>query len=326
MLPIVPLLFLALVPHASSPLQSGRQLTELFYAGRTEQLWERMGDSMRATLGSPAGLAAFAENARNVLGRETDLLDEETSEQNGVATYLRTSRFEKNAAPFKVLWSFDDAGRIVDFWIRPTEEAGAVVYTTKTALRLPFDGEWIVTSGGRTPELNHHNVDYPNRFACDFARAEDAKLTVESPGRRNEDYASWGKPILAPADGIVAGVADEVADNTPGRPDSKAPSMGNYVVIDHGNGEFSVLGHLRRGSIKVRAGDRVIAGQLLAACGNSGNSNGPHLHYNLQTVGRPSTGSGLPAQFLRYVADGTAVDRGEPTRGQRIRNQSAPAH
>src|SRR5262249_17415626 len=152
----------------------------------------------------------------------------------------------------------------------------------KTALRLPFDGEWIVASGGRTPELNQHNVDYPNRFACDFARAEDARFSTESPGRRNEDYASWGKPILAPAPGVVAAVNDSIEDNTPGHMDPKAPPGGNYVVIDHGNGEFSLLAHLRRGSVKVRVGDRVVAGQVVGACGNSGKSNGPHLHYNLQ--------------------------------------------
>jgi murein DD-endopeptidase MepM/ murein hydrolase activator NlpD len=288
MLTMIPLLIaLALMPQGPSPLESGRRLTERFYAGRTDELWEKMGDPLRATVKSPAGLAAFAENARQVLGRETDLLDEAISETQGLSTYLRTARFEKSAAPFKILWSFDGAGRIVDFWIRPTEEAADVVYTTKTALRLPFDDEWIVVSGGRTPQLNHHNVDYPDRFAYDFARAEDARFSIDSPGRRNEAYASWGKPILAPGDGIVAAAADGIADNTPGRPDSAAPSLGNYVAIDHGNGEFSVLGHLRRASVRVRVGERVTAGQVVGACGNSGNSNGPHLHYNLQTGERP---------------------------------------
>src|SRR6185436_6551410 len=103
-----------------------------------------------------------------------------------------------------------------DFWIRPTEDAAQVVYTTKTELRLPFDGEWIVASGGRTPELNHHNVDYPNRLAYDFARAEDARFSTDSPGRKNGDYASWGTPILAPGAGIVAAAEDGLADNPPG--------------------------------------------------------------------------------------------------------------
>src|SRR6185436_12516733 len=146
-----------------------------------------------------------------------------------------------------------------------------------------------------------------------------------SPGRKNGDYASWGTPILAPGAGIVAAAEDGLADNPPGVPDTKVSSLGNYVAIDHGNGEFSLLGHLRRGSLKVHIGEYVTTGQVLGACGNSGNSNGPHLHYNLQTGARPNQGTGLPAQFLRYAADGATVERGEPTRGQRIRNQPKPA-
>jgi murein DD-endopeptidase MepM/ murein hydrolase activator NlpD len=313
-------LLLAQGPDTSPSLETGRRLTETFYAGRTDEIWAKMDDHLRSEVKSAAGLAAFAANARDVLGREVVLVDEEVSVKDGITTYLRTARFEKPAEPFRILWGLDGAGRIVDFWIRPTEAASAVVYATKTTLRLPFDGEWIVASGGRTPELNHHNADFANRFACDFARAEDARFSTESPGRRNEDYASWGKPILAPGPGTVAAAVDAVADNVPGRVDPKAPSMGNYVVIDHGNGEFSVLGHLRRGSVKVRAGERVVAGQVVGACGNSGNSNGPHLHYNLQTGPRPQEGTGLPAQFAGYLADGARVERGEPTRGQRVRN------
>ena len=315
------LLVLALALQAPSPLEVGRRLTETFFAGRTDELWERMDERMRAEVKSREELASFFANASDLLGRETVLLDEEVSSSKGITTYLRTARFEKASEPFRIHWTFDGSGRIVDFWIRPSEAAAEVVYTTKTPLRLPFDGEWVVASGGRSPDLNHHHQDYPNRFACDFARAEDVRFSVESPGRRNEDYASWGQPILAPAPGTVAAVADDVADNLPGHVDARAPAIGNYVVVDHGNGEFSLLGHLRRGSIVVRTGDRVTAGQILGACGNSGNSNGPHLHYNLQTGRRPRTGTGLPAQFLHYLADGKPVDRGEPARGQRVRTK-----
>lgn len=322
MLTTIPLLIaLALMPQTPSPLDEGRRLTERFYAGDTTAIWDRTGERLRESVRSAAELADFAENARAVLGREIELLDETLTSASGVTSYTRTARYEKRAAPFQVRWSFDAAGQIVDFWIRPTEEASEIVYTTKTPLRLPFDGEWIVVSGGRTPELNHHNTDYPNRFAYDFARADDAKLSTDAPGRRNEEYASWGAPILAPGDGVVAEAVDGIADNVPGTPNLEVAPIGNFVAVDHGNGEFSVLGHLRRGSVRVRPGERVTAGHVVGECGNSGNSNGPHLHYNLQTVSRPGAGTGLPAQFLRYSADRIDVDRGEPTRGQRVRSQ-----
>ena len=98
--------------------------------------------------------------------------------------------------------------------------------------------------------------------------------------------------------------------------------MGNHVIIDHGNGEFSFLCHLRNGSVKVKPGDKVTKGQEIARCGNSGNTSEPHLHYHLQATGKFGDGDGLPAQFRDVVIDGKDVARGEPLRGQTIAPKS----
>jgi murein DD-endopeptidase MepM/ murein hydrolase activator NlpD len=100
--------------------------------------------------------------------------------------------------------------------------------------------------------------------------------------------------------------------------DAKNPA-GNYVLLDHGDGEYSLLAHLIPGSLAVKPADRVVAGQLLGRCGNSGHSSEPHLHYHLQTSAKVGDGDGLPAQFHGYLADGSLVSRGEPQRGQTIR-------
>jgi murein DD-endopeptidase MepM/ murein hydrolase activator NlpD len=71
---------------------------------------------------------------------------------------------------------------------------------------------------------------------------------------------------------------------------------GNYLVIDHGNGEFSQLGHLKRGSVGVSVGERVRQGQQIAQAGASGTSLFPHLHYQL-TNGPGIDAEGLPAYF-----------------------------
>jgi len=95
--------------------------------------------------------------------------------------------------------------------------------------------------------------------------------------------------------------------------------FGNYIVIDHGNGEFSHLGHLKPGSVKVAVGDKVRAGQAIAQVGTSGSSLFPHLHYEL--AASPGTeGEGLPSQFVEFDrvlgstrarADGTSPDSGD---------------
>ena len=97
-----------------------------------------------------------------------------------------------------------------------------------------------------------------------------------------------------------------------------AQPAGNHVVIDHGNGEYSLLAHFRRGTVTVHAGDRVKAGELLGHCGNSGNSSEPHLHIHLQNASKFGSGEGLPMQFRDYCANGKPVATGEPRKGQTI--------
>jgi len=91
-------------------------------------------------------------------------------------------------------------------------------------------------------------------------------------------------------------------------------------VIDHGNGEYSLLAHFRNGTVVPKVGDKVKRGMIVGRCGNSGNSSEPHLHYHLQNGPHFGAAEGLPAQFSDYVADGKKTARGEPTRGQKISN------
>jgi murein DD-endopeptidase MepM/ murein hydrolase activator NlpD len=69
------------------------------------------------------------------------------------------------------------------------------------------------------------------------------------------------------------------------------------VVLDLGGGVYAALAHLRRGSLRVRPGDRVAAGQQLAECGNSGNSTEPHLHFQLMDHPSVLLAAGLPLRF-----------------------------
>lgn len=154
------------------------------------------------------------------------------------------------------------------------------------------------------------------RFAYDFLVVL-AGASHEGEGLTNGDYYCFGQPIRAPAAGTVVAAVDGVADNTPGEFADDAP-LGNHVVIDHGAGEYSFLAHFMEGSVKVAPGQQVESGDQLGACGNSGRSSEPHLHYHLQTSADFGRGEGLPAQFQDYLADGERVARGEPVRGQRV--------
>jgi len=76
-------------------------------------------------------------------------------------------------------------------------------------------------------------------------------------------------------------------------------ALGNAVFIEHQENEVSVLAHLKLGSIKVKAGDKVESGQLIGLCGNSGNSSEPHLHYHLQNTAIIQDGVGIKCFFYK---------------------------
>ena len=97
--------------------------------------------------------------------------------------------------------------------------------------------------------------------------------------------------------------------------------MGNHVIIDHGNSEYSFLAHFKQGSLSVQKGDTVTLGQIIGLCGNSGNSSEAHIHYHLQNTAVFGSGEGLPAQFTNYLQDGELVQRGELEQGQSISSQ-----
>ncbi|MEU0229068.1 M23 family metallopeptidase [Streptomyces sp. NPDC006284] len=74
------------------------------------------------------------------------------------------------------------------------------------------------------------------------------------------------------------------------------PAYGNAVVIKHGNGTYSQYAHLSK--VNVKAGQIVKTGQSIAKSGNTGNSSGPHLHFEIRTT--PNYGSAVdPVAFLR---------------------------
>ena len=95
-------------------------------------------------------------------------------------------------------------------------------------------------------------------------------------------------------------------------------SDGNFVMIDHGNGECSVMVHLKKNSIRVKRGDRVKRGQMVAQVGQSGLSTEPHLHFEVVTDPDPFKQRGVPVYFVgledadgpKFLHSGDLVTRG----------------
>jgi len=179
-------------------------------------------------------------------------------------------------------------------------------YQQKTSLILPFRGlgvvgrDWI-TNGG-------HRREDGNDFALDLRGLDEHYAEQKNDSDENTSATGWGREILAPAAGIVTYARNDVPDNPR---QGKSPNInwyaalhdpvmalyGNCVIIDHGNSEYSVMGHMQQGSVTVRVGDRVAVGHMIGKLGNSGSSTGPHLHYQLQSGPQLFHDQTLPFRF-----------------------------
>jgi hypothetical protein len=310
-------------PPDSALGERGRAATRTLLGEDAAILAQQMTPELLKAVGGPEGLKRLAAEVRATAGAETALLREAGYREEYLNSYYRESRFEK-LDKLTLNWVFAPDGRISGAWVGPSPAPAASPhenYRTKAALRLPFRRQpagsgWYVSWGGRDAIRNYHVIAPDQRFAYDFLLNRNG-APAQAGGLRNEDHYCWNQPVLAPAAGRVVSAVAGLPDNP--RPGEKTPGVtppGNHVVIDHGNGERSLLAHFRQGTLRVHEGETVKAGQVLGLCGNSGNSSQPHVHYHLQTGAKFGEGLGLPAFFNRYEADGAAVKRGEPQRGQ----------
>jgi murein DD-endopeptidase MepM/ murein hydrolase activator NlpD len=196
------------------------------------------------------------------------------------------------------------------------------LYKTRTVLSLPFHGSWMASNATLAPG-NGHYLNANQRFAVDFfivSEVEPGKnKSHRDHGKQNIDYFAYGQDVLAPADGVVVQVVDGVPDNAPGQTDVYY-RLGNSIVLSFENGEYAYLCHLMPGSSRVRPGDRVLRGQVLAKCGNSGNSTGPHLHFQLTDGPLISHAASLPAYFRDVYRNGVLVPDALPQSGDRMEN------
>jgi hypothetical protein len=167
-----------------------------------------------------------------------------------------------------------------------------------TRMRLPFDGVWGVLQG---PGAGTH-TGYAT-WAIDFVPAVRAGTRLPPRGAPLSRFPCFGRPVLAPADGEVVRAADGARD-WPAH--VKGRDEGNFVIIAHAAREYSELRHLRAGSVRVAAGQRVRRGDVVGACGNSGNAGTPHVHMGfLSSIDPIAT---RPVTFDRYEVREPARD------------------
>jgi len=154
-------------------------------------------------------------------------------------------------------------------------------------------------------ERGHRRVVYavagrariPGRFAVDWVLLDAEGRHAAGDDDRVAHWHGYGADVLAVADAVVVAARDGVPESATLSAHPRHPlenAMGNSVTLDLGNGRYAAYEHLRPGSLRVRVGDRVARGEVLAALGFTGHSTGPHLHFHVADANSPLDAEGLP--------------------------------
>ena len=143
-------------------------------------------------------------------------------------------------------------------------------------------------------------------FGLDFVCLGCDGGMYSGSGGQVEDYYGYGSEVFASASGVVLRTVDGVPDSVDRLPREGESNekyfgrllatssemlmgdpyrgVGNYVLIEHSGGEFSVYGHLKPGSVCVKEGEEVEQEAIIGQIGHSGNSPFPHLHFHVSDI------------------------------------------
>ncbi|MET3654567.1 M23 family metallopeptidase [Dyella japonica] len=208
-------------------------------------------------------------------------------------------------------------------------------------------GRWLAHEGPGAAQSHHWGslvavngaLTIPQRYALDLVGVDEAGHVMR-PGVKDiqkstyGDWIGYGADVLAVADGVVRSTRDGEQEHPPLSPQPEPTSLttnglfGNYVVLEIAPGTFASYAHLQRGSIKVKPGDHVHRGQVLAQLGQSGNSAAPHLHFQLSNAATFEGSEGVPYAFDRFdylgpESEAQLFGQGEPWKAATVEHRQA---
>jgi|SRR5579862_576989 len=164
-------------------------------------------------------------------------------------------------------------------------------------------------------KLGHRRVIYttdgvehiPGRFAIDWIKVAPDGSHAKGDDTIPANWYGYGAEVLAVADATVSVVMDDIPDPRKVDPQKVVglqDASGDFVVLDLGDGKYAFYEHLKSRSIRVRTGDRVRRGQVIAQLGYTGQSTGPHLHFHVADASMPLNAEGIPYVFQAFKTIG----------------------
>jgi hypothetical protein len=199
-----------------------------------------------------------------------------------------------------------------------------VVNESPVVIAPPLAGaRWIVAGGCCFPASYHRTATLAvngafhasERFAIDFMQLGADNTLFSGPDTDLHSYKTFGNKLLSVAHGVVVHVTDGLPEQTPTRfPPPGMPLSelnGNYLVIKIGHRRFAFYAHMQPHSVRVHVGEHVTPGQVIGLLGNTGNTDAPHLHFQIMNGPDSWTADGLPFEFRSFGSEGTFTNKVE---------------
>ena len=250
------------------------------------------------------------------------VLSPTTKLAQGQAVILPSTIFEVKGQPQKVhvqVEGVDSTGQT----IKAEGTLPIVMFQSAIEYDFPLRGTWYIGASGTLH--SHHRWAAMEEFALDILQFRERSKSYKTTGATSQDYFAFGQDVISVADGTVVEAVDKYADDdaklkkeneTYDQYDQRIQSeqmqalaqdpytiAGNYIVIRHNDSEYSMYAHLKSGSVKIKKGDVVKRGQVIASVGNTGSSTEPHLHFQLQAGSDPLRSRALPVRFRNVVVE-----------------------
>ncbi|MBS0378977.1 MAG: M23 family metallopeptidase [Proteobacteria bacterium] len=329
---------LARVLAAPQPVRGSDGQTHLLYELEIENVTSGRATLEEITVTDAAGAVLGRFDARALAARvslggrrgsETAVLE---SSQFAVA-FLHVVLPPKAEVParleHRVRALAEKVGADLTMTLAPTE----VVGSAPALLAPPLRGSGYVVGDGCCDSIRHVrallSLDgrffLAQRFAIDFEQVGSDHRIVSGDPKLVTNYKIYNAPVYAVAAGTVVSARNDLDNQVPGHLPEGLPldqADGNFVILDLGGGRFALYAHMIKGSVTVAAGARVQPGQQIGRVGNSGNTQAPHLHFQLMDGPSALAANGLPYLFRSYTV--TAEDRAGTADFDRAEATGAP--
>jgi Peptidase family M23 len=312
------------VPHAPIPFEGSDGRTHLVYELEVTNFTSgKTAIERLEVLDADTGDAVATLNAREVAGRLQPAGLRETVDTLAPSmvanVFLHVSFDKANQVPERLVHRLSvRAEAAPPGQQKITEKTGRTEVDRRNVAVVgpPLRGSNYLAADSCCEATRHTRATLPingkvwlsQRYAVDYEQLDANNRIWSGKKRENLDnYTIYGKKAIAAADGKVVKVIDGLPEQVPGVfPEGISPEEadGNSVILDLGGGNYALYAHFQPGSIRVKEGEQVKRGDVLALVGNSGNSLAPHLHFHVMNGPLSLASNGLPYEVDSFKVTG----------------------